>query len=65
MVNYLRLMEDVNRAFRKEFGYLANPLDYPVAIERIIEDCTDMLEEEANDHNDIGGTSDDDTTEKA
>ncbi|KKL08231.1 hypothetical protein LCGC14_2577930 [marine sediment metagenome] len=54
MVNHIRLMEDVNRAFRKEFGYLANPRDNPEALERIIENCTDMLEEEANDHNNIG-----------
>ena len=51
MVNYLRLMEDVNIAFRKQYGYLANPRDYPEALKRIIETCTDMLEEEANDHN--------------
>ena len=51
MVNYLRLMEDVNKAFREEFGYLANPRDHPVALKRIIENCTDYLEEEANDHN--------------
>ncbi len=52
MVNYIRLMEDVNRAFRQEFGFLANPRDYPAQLRRIIETCTDMLEEEANDHND-------------
>ena len=51
MVNYIRLMEDVNRAFRKQYGYLANPRDYPKELESIIETCTDMLEEEANDHN--------------
>ncbi len=50
MVNYLRLMEDVNRAFRKQYGELANPLDHPEALKRIIETCTDMLEEEANNH---------------
>ena len=52
MVNYIRLMEDVNIAFRKQYGYLANPRDYPAELRRIIEDCTDYLEEEANDHND-------------
>ena len=51
MVNYLRLMEDVNKRFREELGHLANPRDYPVTLKRIIEDCTDYLEEEANDHN--------------
>ena len=51
MVNYLRLMEDVNRAFRKQYGELANPRDYPTEMKSIIETCTDMLEEEANDHN--------------
>ncbi len=54
MVNYLRLMEDVNRAFRKQFGPLANPREHPVELKSIIETCTDMLEEEANDHNDLG-----------
>ena len=51
MVNYIRLMEDVNKVFRERFGALANPRDYPVSLQQIIEDCTDMLEEEANDHN--------------
>ena len=50
MVNYLRLMELVNKRFREEFGFLANPRDYPGALKRIIEDCTDYLEEEANNH---------------
>ena len=50
MVNYLRLMEDVNKKFRHDFGELANPRDYPLALKRIIEDCTDYLEEEANNH---------------
>ena len=50
MVNCIRLMEDVNKAFQREFGFLANPLDHPVALKRIIETCTDMLEEEANNH---------------
>ena len=50
-VNYLRLMELVNTRFREEFGYLANPRDYPEELKSIIETCTDMLEEEANDHN--------------
>ena len=50
MVNYLRLMEDVNRAFRKQYGHLANPRDYPKELQSIIETCTDMLEEEANNH---------------
>ena len=54
MVNHLRLMEMVNKRFIKEFGYLAWPKDHPGALQRIIENCTDMLEEEANDHNDIG-----------
>ena len=65
MVNYIRLMEDVNKAFRREFGPLANPREHPVALKRIIENCADMLEEEVNDHNDLGETSDDDTTEEA
>ena len=51
MVNYIRLMENVNRAFRKQYGYLANPRDYPTELKLIIETCTDMLEEEANNHN--------------
>ena len=54
MVNYIRLMEDVSKKFREEFGQLANPRDHPEALQRIIENCTDMLEEEANNHNDIG-----------
>ena len=58
MVNYLRLMEDVNKRFREELGHLANPRDYPLTLKRIIEDCTDMLEEEANDHNDLDETPD-------
>ena len=64
MVNYLRLMELVNKRFREEFGYLANPRDYPTALHRIIETCTDMLEEEANNH-DYEEASDDDNTEEA
>ncbi|KKK52752.1 hypothetical protein LCGC14_3101780 [marine sediment metagenome] len=51
MVNQLRLMEMVNKRFKEQLGYLANPRDYPEAMESIIETCTDMLEEEANDHN--------------
>ena len=51
MVNYIRLMEAVNKAFKAEFGFLANPRDYPTELKSIIETCTDMLEEEANDHN--------------
>ena len=51
MVNCIRLMEDVNKAFKKKFGYLANPRDYPTELKSIIETCTDMLEEEANDRN--------------
>lgn len=54
MVNYIRLMEDVNKKFKRAFGELANPRDYPLALKQIIENCTDMLEEEANDHNNIG-----------
>ena len=54
MVNYLRLMEDVNKVFKEEFGHLANPREHPASLQRIIETCTDMLEEEANDHNDVG-----------
>ena len=64
MVNYLRLMEDVNRAFRREFGFLANPRDYPAQLRRIIETCTDMLEEEANDHNDVGEGVEDENAEE-
>ena len=48
MVNQLRLMEMVNKRFREQFGYLANPRDYPTELKSIIETCTDMLEEEAN-----------------
>jgi len=58
MVNYIRLMEAVNKAFKAEFGFLANPREYPEALLRIIETCTDMLEEEANDHNDLDETPD-------
>ena len=64
MVNYLRLMELVNTRFREEFGFLANPRDYPAALQRIIETCTDMLEEEVNDHDCECKCKDDDTTEE-
>ena len=50
MVNSLRLSEMINNRFRAEFGYLANPREHPVALKRIIETCTDYLEEEANNH---------------
>ncbi len=50
MVNYIMLMEDVNRDFRKQFGPLANSSENPVELKSIIETCTDMLEEEANNH---------------
>ncbi|KKM61426.1 hypothetical protein LCGC14_1531860 [marine sediment metagenome] len=63
MVNQLRLMEMVNKRFKEQLGYLANPRDYPVTLQQIIEDCTDMLEEEANDHD--YETPNNDTTEKA
>ena len=52
MVNYIRLMELINKAFKEQYGYLANPRDYPTELKLIIETCADMLEEEANDHND-------------
>ena len=60
MVNLLRLMELVSTRFKERYGHLANPRDYPVELQSIIETCTDMLEEEANDHNDEikGGDSD-------
>ena len=51
MVNQLRLMEMVNKRFKEQLGYLANPRDYPVTLQQITEDCIDYLEEEANDHN--------------
>ncbi|KKK56185.1 hypothetical protein LCGC14_3067030, partial [marine sediment metagenome] len=57
-------IEDVNRAFRQEFGFLANPRDYPAQLRRIIETCTDMLEEEANDHNDVGEGVEDENAEE-
>ncbi len=65
MVNYLRLMEDVSKRFREEFGHLANPRDHHEALQRIIESCTDMLEEEANDHNCECDCKGDDSHEKA
>ena len=58
MVNYIRLSELVNKRFRKRFGELANPRDYPLELKDIREFYTDMLEEEANDHNDVGEVSD-------
>ena len=63
MVNRLRLSELINKRFRKRFGELANPRDYPLELKDIREFYIDMLEEEANNHD--YETPDDDTTEKA
>ena len=64
MINYIRLMEDVNKKFKEKYGELENPRDHNVELQSIIETCTDMLEEEANDHNNTGETADDNTTEE-
>ena len=59
MVNRLRLMELVSTRFKERHGELANPRDYPKELKVIIATCTDMLEEEANDHNNVEETADD------